>query len=224
MEELSRKYGKSSEEINKIVGAIVKEISESKKNDNKEKKVSDNLNKFLTVNNLTKEQFLNALQLLSEEEKSLVSMYFGLNGNEMSITQIALVTKTSPLQVKSNLMNSLKQINKLGKTKDLNKNVMEQTYQNVKFKINNMYSMLLADAGFMMYLSTNPNIANMLSVISNFDLDIASKMLMMSQEKLMSNLIKMSDICESYAVNMSKNSKSGFLDEEIGSREVGRKY
>lgn len=224
MEDLSKKYGKSPEEINKLIESTIKGMQVDKKKDKKDNGLSEKLNKFLTVNNLTKEQFFNALQMLSIENKSLVSMYFGLNGKEMSIPEIALITKTSPLQVKANLTNTLKQINSLGKSNNQNKNAMNQNYQNIVFRINSMYPILLSDAGFMMYLNSNPNIANMLSIISSFELDMASKMLMMSKEELIANLAKVSNVCESYAINMSKNSKSDFSDEEIGQKEVGRKY
>lgn len=226
IEDIAKKYGKSPEEVNKIIEQTISGMTNDNKKEKKDNGLSDKLNKFLTVNKITKEQFLNSLELLSLEEKNLISMYFGLNGSEMSIVQIAMITKSKPSEVKGNLSNILRKINSLCKSGNLNNGMLEQNYQNIKFRISNMYRMLIQDAGFMLYISSNPVIANILSVVTNFDFDLdkAAKMLMISKQELMGNLTKILNVCETYASNMSKDSKTGFFDEEVSQKEVGRKY
>lgn len=226
IEDIAKKYGKSPEEVNKIIEQTISGMTNDNKKEKKDNGLSDKLNKFLTVNKITKEQFLNSLELLSLEEKNLISMYFGLNGSEMSIVQIAMITKSKPSEVKGNLSNILRKINSLCKSGNLNNGMLEQNYQNIKFRISNMYRMLIQDAGFMLYISSNPVIANILSVVTNFDFDLdkAAKMLMISKQGLMGNLTKILNVCETYASNMSKDSKTGFFDEEVSQKEVGRKY
>ncbi len=225
--ELTVKYGKKPEEIDKIIEQVISGMSNNKKG-KKEDDLSNKLDKFLTVNKITKEEFLKSLELLSLEEKRLISMYFGINTREMSIAQIAVSIKSKPLDVKSDLSNILRKINTLCKSKnDLNPNILENIYKVMKHKIISMYKILLQDAGFMLYISSNPIVANILSVVSNFDFDLdkTSKMLRMPKQELISNLNKISTMFDNYTLNMSNNSsKNGFYDEENERKQVGRKY
>lgn len=227
-EDLIKKYGKKPDELNKMVEKIIVGMARDKKKENKNKEIPDKLNKFLTVNKIAKDQFLNSLELLSLEEKKLVSMYFGLNGSEMSIIQIALLTKQKPMDVKNNLSGILRKVNSICKSgNNLDASALENSYKVMKLKISSLYQILMQDAGFLLYVSSNPVVANILSVVTNFnfDLDKAAKMLMMSKQDLMSNLVKVSNVCETYASGMSKNlNKNGFYDEETKEKEVGRKY
>lgn len=223
---LAKRYNTDEATINKMVKGALNEVLSNSKKDNEDKDISNKLNRFLTVNNIDKTKFFISLELLSPEERKLVSMYFGLDSMEMSIVQIALITKTKPLEVKSNLSGILRKINSLCKSDNLCDGMLEQNYQNIKLKINNMYRILLQDPGFMLYISSNPYVANILSIVINFDFDLdkSAKMLMIPKQELMNNLIKISNICENYTLNMSKDLKNDFSDEEINKKEVGRKY
>ena len=115
IEEMSKRYGIKAEDVNKtingIVGSMLKKKDEKVKKDDKKEKEQSKLDKFLTVNKITKEQFMSALSGLSLEEKSIVSMYFGIGQKEKSLAEIAVLTKTNPLKVKMDLQDILKNIN-----------------------------------------------------------------------------------------------------------------
>lgn len=232
IEEMSKRYGIKVEDVNKtingIVGSMLKKKDEKVKKDDKKEKEQSKLDKFLTVNKITKEQFMSALSGLSLEEKNIVSMYFGIGQKEKSLTEIAILTKTQPLKVKMNLQDILKNINKAVKKKDDKKPVdnLEQLYDNARLKLSSMSKLLLTNAAFMMYLSTNPIMQNMLYTITNFnyDLDMASKMLGMTKEGVVSSLNTLSTVCYGYMADMKQNKSSGFTDDSEKEREIGRRY
>ena len=232
IEEMSKKYGIKAEDVNKtingIVGSMLKKKDEKVKKDDKKEKEQSKLDKFLTVNKITKEQFMSALSGLSLEEKSIVSMYFGIGQKEKSLAEIAILTKTNPLKVKMDLQDILKNINKAVKKKDDKKPVdnLEQLYDNARSKLSSMSKLLLTNAAFMMYLSTNPIMQNMLYTITNFnyDLDMASKMLGMTKEGVVSSLNTLSTVCYGYMADMKQNKSSGFTDDSEKEREIGRRY
>lgn len=233
IEEMSKKYGIKSEDVNKTINSIVggmlkkNEPKKDKEEDKKEKEQSK-LDKFLTVNKITKEQFMSALSGLSLEEKSIVSMYFGIGQKEKSLAEIAVLTKTNPLKVKMDLQDILKNINKAVKKKDDKKPVdnLEQLYDNARLKLSSMSKPLLTNAAFMMYLSTNPIMQNMLYTITNFnyDLDMASKMLGMTKEGVVSSLNTLSTVCYGYMADMKQNKLFGFTDDSEKENKIGRKY
>ncbi len=226
MEILSKKYGKNPKEINNLVTSALNEIKEKRSN-KKDNGLSDKLSKFLTVNNIIKEQFINVLELISPEDKMLVSMYFGLNGKEMSIAEIAIVTKTNPVVVKNNLKDVLRQINTLAKSNNLDKNIMNQRYQNIKLKIARISNALIQEASFMTFANSNPMISGILSVIGNMNLslDDAAKILGMSNDMLMSELMSLDMMCNNFANSISNKTNNGFQDEEnVKNKEVGRRY
>lgn len=232
IEEMSKRYGIKAEDVNKtingIVGSMLKKKDEKVKKDDKKEKEQSKLDKFLTVNKITKEQFMSALSGLSLEEKSIVSMYFGIGQKEKSLAEIAVLTKTNPLKVKMDLQDILKNINKAVKKKDDKKPVdnLEQLYDNARLKLSSMSKLLLTNAAFMMYLSTNPIMQNMLYTITNFnyDLDMASKMLGMTKEGVVSSLNTLSTVCYGYVADMKQNKSSGFTDDSEKEREIGRRY
>ena len=232
IEEMSKRYGIKVEDVNKtingIVGSMLKKKDEKVKKDDKKEKEQSKLDKFLTVNRITKEQFMSALSELSLEEKNIVSMYFGIGQKEKSLTEIAILTKTQPLKVKMNLQDILKNINKAAKKKDDKKPVdnLEQLYDNARLKLSSMSKLLLTNAAFMMYLSTNPIMQNMLYTITNFNynLDMASKMLGMTKEGVVSSLNTLSTVCYGYMADMKQNKSSGFTDDSEKEREIGRRY
>ena len=232
IEEMSKRYGIKAEDVNKtingIVGSMLKKKDEKVKKDDKKEKEQSKLDKFLTVNKITKEQFMSALSGLSLEEKSIVSMYFGIGQKEKSLAEIAVLTKTNPLKVKMNLQDILKNINKAVKKKDDKKPVdnLEQLYDNARLKLSSMSKILLTNAAFMMYLSANPIMQNMLYTITNFnyDLDMASKMLGMTKEGVVSSLNTLSTVCYGYMADMKQNKSSGFTDDSEKEREIGRRY
>ena len=232
IEEMSKRYGIKVEDVNKtingIVGSMLKKKDEKVKKDDKKEKEQSKLDKFLTVNKITKEQFMSALSGLSLEEKSIVSMYFGIGQKEKSLAEIAILTKTNPLKVKMNLQDILKNINKAVKKKDDKKPVdnLEQLYDNARLKLSSMSKLLLTNVAFMMYLSTNPIMQNMLYTITNFnyDLDMASKMLGMTKEGVVSSLNTLSTVCYGYIADMKQNKSSGFTDDYEKEREIGRRY
>ena len=232
IEEMSKRYGIKAEDINKTINGIIgsmlkkKEPKKDKKEDKKEKELSK-FEKFLTVNKITKEQFMSALSGLSLEEKTIVSMYFGIGQKEKSLTEIAALTKTKPLKVKMDLQDILKNINKTVKKKDDKKPVdnLEQLYDNVRLKLSSMSKLLLTNAAFMMFLNTSPIMQNMLYVInSNYNLDMASKMLGMTKDEVISELNTLSTVCYGYIADMKQNKQSGFTDDSEKEREIGRKY
>lgn len=232
IEEMSKRYGIKAEDINKtingIIGSMLKK-KDSKKDEKDEKgKEQTKLDKFLTVNKITKEQFMIALGELSLEEKIIVSMYFGIEQKEKSLAEIAILTKTKPLKVKMNLQDILKNINKTVKKKDDKKTVddLEQLYDNARLKLSSMSKLLLTNAAFMMFLSTNPIMQNMLYTITNFNynLDMASKMLGMTKEGVVSSLNTLSTVCYGYIADMKQNKPSGFTDDSEKEREIGRRY
>ena len=232
IEEMSKRYGIKAEDVNKtingIVGSMLKKKDEKVKKDDKKEKEQSKLDKFLTVNKITKEQFMSALSGLSLEEKSIVSMYFGIGQKEKSLAEIAVLTKTNPLKVKMDLQDILKNINNAVKKKDDKKPVdnLEQLYDNARLKLSSMSKLLLTNAAFMMYLSTNPIMQNMLYTITNFnyDLDMASKMLGMTKEGVVSSLNTLSTVCYGYMADMKQNKSSGFTDDSEKEREIGRRY
>ena len=71
IEEMSKRYGIKAEDVNKtingIVGSMLKKKDEKVKKDDKKEKEQSKLDKFLTVNKITKEQFMSALSGLSLE-------------------------------------------------------------------------------------------------------------------------------------------------------------
>lgn len=233
IEKMSKRYGIKAEDVNKtingIVGSMLKK-KDSKKEEKAEKKEKEQskLDKFLTVNKITKEQFMIALGGLSLEDKNIVSMYFGIGQKEKSLADIAILTKTQPLKVKMNLQDILKNINKTVKKKDDKKPVddLEQLYDNVRLKLSSMSKLLLTNAAFMMFLSTNPIMQNMLYTITNFNynLDMASKMLGMTKEGVVSSLNTLSTVCYGYMADMKQNKPSGFTDDSEKEREIGRRY
>lgn len=232
IEEMSKRYGIKAEDVNKtidgIVGSMLKKKDEKVKKDDKKEKEQSKLDKFLTVNKITKEQFMSALSGLSLEDKNIVSMYFGIGQKEKSLAEIAVLTKTNPLKVKMDLQDILKNINKAVKKKDDKKPVdnLEQLYDNARLKLSSMSKLLLTNAAFMMYLSTNPIMQNMLYTITNFnyDLDMASKMLGMTKEGVVSSLNTLSTVCYGYMADMKQNKSSGFTDDSEKEREIGRRY
>ena len=237
IEEMSKRYGIKTEDVNKTINGIVgkmqkkndpKKDKEEKKNEDKKEKEQSKLDKFLTVNKITKEQFMIALNSLSLEDKNIVSMYFGIGQKEKSLAEIAILTKTQPLKVKMNLQDILKNINKTVKKKDDKKNIddLEQLYDNARLKLSSMSKLLLTNAVFMMFLSTNPIMQNMLYTITNFNynLDMASKMLGMTKEGVVSSLNTLSTVCYGYIADMKQNKPSGFTDDSEKEREIGRRY
>lgn len=232
IEEMSKRYGIKVEDVNKtingIVGSMLKKKDEKVKKDDKKEKEQSKLDKFLTVNKITKEQFMSVLSGLSLEDKNIVSMYFGIGQKEKSLAEIAVLTKTNPLKVKMDLQDILKNINKTVKKKDDKKPVdnLEQLYDNARIKLSSMSKLLLTNAAFMMYLSTNPIMQNMLYTITNFnyDLDMASKMLGMTKEGVVSSLNTLSTVCYGYMADMKQNKSSGFTDDSEKEREIGRRY
>lgn len=233
IEEMSKKYGIKTEDVNKTINSIVggmlkkNEPKKDKEEDKKEKEQSK-LDKFLTVNKITKEQFMNALGGLSLEDRNIISMYFGIGQKEKSLAEIAVLIKTNPLKVKMDLQDILKNINKAVKKKDDKKPVdnLEQLYDNARLKLSSMSKLLLTNAAFMMYLSTNPIMQNMLYTITNFnyDLDMASKMLGMTKEGVVSSLNTLSTVCYGYMADMKQNKLSGFTDDSEKENKIGRKY
>lgn len=232
IEEMSKRYGIKAEDVNKtingIVGSMLKKKDEKVKKDDKKEKEQSKLDKFLTVNKITKEQFMSVLSGLSLEDKNIVSMYFGIGQKERSLAEIAVLTKTNPLKVKMDLQDILKNINKTVKKKDDKKPVdnLEQLYDNARLKLSSMSKLLLTNAAFMMYLSTNPIMQNMLYTITNFNynLDMASKMLGMTKEGVVSSLNTLSTVCYGYMADMKQNKSSGFTDDSEKEREIGRRY
>ncbi len=213
---LAKRYNTDEATINKMVKGALNEVLSNSKKDNEDKDISNKLNRFLTVNNIDKTKFFIALELLSPEDKNLVSMYLGLNGREMSIAEIALLYKANPIVVKNNLSSILLNINSLAKSKDLNKMVVNKRYQSLRNKINTSYNMLINDINFVSVISTNPNILNTISVINKlgYDLETASSVLNISPNELINNMVSISMICDEYLNNMTKNKTSGFKDEE----------
>ncbi len=232
IEEMSKRYGIKVEDVNKtingIVGSMLKKKDEKVKKDDKKEKEQSKLDKFLTINKITKEQFMSALSGLSLEDKNIVSMYFGIGQKEKSLAEIAILTKTQPLKVKMDLQDILKNINKAVKKKDDKKPVdnLEQLYDNARLKLSSMSKLLLTNAAFMMYLSTNPIMQNMLYTITNFNynLDMASKMLGMTKEGVVSSLNTLSTVCYGYMADMKQNKSSGFTDDSEKENKIGRKY
>ncbi len=230
LEEMSKKYGIKVEDINKTIDGIVgnmikkKEPKKDKKEDKKEKEQSK-LDKFLTVNKITKEQFMNALNNLSEVDRGAVLMYFGINQKEKSLLEIAKIFKTTPTEVKNSLTNILKNINDTIKNKDKNKtDKLDDLYQNAKGKLSKMYKLLMANAAFMMFLQTNPIMQQLLLAITNFnyDLDMTSRILGMKKEEVISNLNVLTNVCYGYASDMNKEKITEFEDDN--EKTVGRRY
>lgn len=230
LEEMSKKYGIKVEDINKTIDGIVgnmikkKEPKKDKKEDKKEKEQSK-LDKFLTVNKITKEQFMNALNNLSEVDRGVVLMYFGINQKEKSLLEIAKTFKTTPAEVKNSLTNILKNINNTIKNKDKNKtDKLDDLYQNAKGKLSKMYKLLMANAAFMMFLQTNPIMQQILLSITNFnyDLDMTSRILGMKKEEVISNLNVLTNVCYGYISDMNKEKTTEFEDDN--EKTVGRRY
>ena len=230
LEEMSKKYGIKVEDINKTIDGIVgnmikkKEPKKDKKEDKKEKEQSK-LDKFLTVNKITKEQFMNALNNLSEVDRGVVLMYFGINQKEKSLLEIAKTFKTTPAEVKNSLTNILKNINNTIKNKDKNKtDKLDDLYQNTKGKLSKMYKLLMANAAFMMFLQTNPIMQQILLAITNFnyDLDMTSRILGMKKEEVISNLNVLTNVCYGYISDMNKEKTTEF--EDSNEKTVGRRY
>lgn len=230
LEEMSKKYGIKVEDINKTIDGIVgnmikkKEPKKDKKEDKKEKEQSK-LDKFLTVNKITKEQFMNALNNLSEVDRGVVLMYFGINQKEKSLLEIAKTFKTTPAEVKNSLTNILKNINNTIKNKDKNKtDKLDDLYQNAKGKLSKMYKLLMANAAFMMFLQTNPIMQQILLAITNFnyDLDMTSRILGMKKEEVISNLNVLTNVCYGYISDMNKEKTTEF--EDSNEKAVGRRY
>lgn len=230
LEEMSKKYGIKVEDINKTIDGIVgnmikkKEPKKDKKEDKKEKEQSK-LDKFLTVNKITKEQFMNALNNLSEVDRGVVLMYFGINQKEKSLLEIAKTFKTTPAEVKNSLTNILKNINNTIKNKDKNKtDKLDDLYQNAKGKLSKMYKLLMANAAFMMFLQTNPIMQQILLSITNFnyDLDMTSRILGMKKEEVISNLNVLTNVCYGYISDMNKEKTTEF--EDSNEKTVGRRY
>ena len=230
LEEMSKKYGIKVEDINKIIDGIVgnmikkKNPKKDKKEDKKEKEQSK-LDKFLTVNKITKEQFMNALNNLSEVDRGVVLMYFGINQKEKSLLEIAKIFKTTPAEVKNSLTNILKNINNTIKNKDKNKtDKLDDLYQNAKGKLSKMYKLLMANATFMMFLQTNPIMQQLLLAITNFnyDLDMTSRILGMKKEEVISNLNVLTNVCYGYISDMNKEKTTEFEDDN--EKTVGRRY
>lgn len=230
LEEMSKKYGIKVEDINKTIDGIVgnmikkKEPKKDKKEDKKEKEQSK-LDKFLTVNKITKEQFMNALNNLSEVDRGVVLMYFGINQKEKSLLEIAKTFKTTPAEVKNSLTNILKNINNTIKNKDKNKtDKLDDLYQNAKGKLSKMYKLLMANAAFMMFLQTNPIMQQILLAITNFnyDLDMTSRILGMKKEEVISNLNVLTNVCYGYISDMNKEKTTEFEDDN--EKTVGRRY
>ena len=196
----------------------------AKKEDKKEKEQSK-LDKFLTVNKITKEQFMNALNNLSEVDRGVVLMYFGINQKEKSLLEIAKTFKTTPAEVKNSLTNILKNINNTIKNKDKNKtDKLDDLYQNAKGKLSKMYKLLMANAAFMMFLQTNPIMQQILLSITNFnyDLDMTSRILGMKKEEVISNLNVLTNVCYGYISDMNKEKTTEFEDDN--EKTVGRRY
>lgn len=224
LEELSKKYGKDAKEINKIIEQSVSKMGKTK--DKKDNDLSDKLSKFLTVNNITKKQFFKALEMLQPNDKMLVSMYFGINQKEKSLTEMAVLLNQNPLIIKNNLTSILKQINTLSKSE--NKDLLSENYENNKLKIKSMYNALINDVSFIAFISSNPVMANLLQMIVsfNFDLDTMSKALNISKQEVYNNVNNLSMICEQFYMNKNQaknNSNTGFYEEE-NEKQVGRKY
>lgn len=230
LEEMSKKYGIKVEDINKTIDGIVgnmikkKEPKKDKKEDKKEKEQSK-LDKFLTVNKITKEQFMNALNNLSEVDRGVVLMYFGINQKEKSLLEIAKTFKTTPAEVKNSLTNILKNINNTIKNKDKNKtDKLDDLYQNAKGKLSKMYKLLMTNAAFMMFLQTNPIMQQILLSITNFnyDLDMTSRILGMKKEEVISNLNVLTNVCYGYISDMNKEKTTEY--EDSNEKTVGRRY
>lgn len=226
LEEMSKKYGIKVEDINKTIDGIVGNMIKKKepKKDKKEKEQSK-LDKFLTVNKITKEQFMNALNNLSEVDRGVVLMYFGINQKEKNLLEIAKTFKTTPAEVKNSLTNILKNINNTIKNKDKNKtDKLDDLYQNAKGKLSKMYKLLMTNAAFMMFLQTNPIMQQILLSITNFnyDLDMTSRILGMKKEEVISNLNVLTNVCYGYISDMNKEKTTEY--EDSNEKTVGRRY
>lgn len=218
---LSKKYGKTPEEINQLVNSIVGNIKPVTK-EKKEEVLLSKLDKFLIANNLTKLEFFTLFKSLPLENKRLISMYLGLYGKEFSIPQIAIMTKTNPLLIKNNIENALETIsylakvnNPLGKNNDMNNNIYDS------------YSNLFNDANFISLVGkTNPMMVNILFNMrkNGFDIDKTSMSLNLSRDEVMHSLMDLSAISNSYFGSIDNNVNNTFNDREKQNKKSGRKY
>lgn len=222
LEELSSKYGKTPNEINQMITGIVSKIRPTTKaKENKQKEKLSALDKFLTLNNLTNLELLTILNLLSPDERSLVAMHLGLNGKELDIDQMALLTQMPPLLVKYNLENALSKVMYLSR---INKTLNKNNQENMNFYT--YYKNLLNDVNFITLAGkTNPLMTNILLKMreNGFNVNKTSKSMNLSSDEIMRSLMDASILGNSYLEDTKNPVNSVFNDREK-SKKTGRRY
>lgn len=116
VKEISDKLYRSEASINDIIKTAASDLKEMSKKAST--KTVGRLEQFLKENNITKDQFNYALNTLSKVNQTVISMYFGLNGQERQIGDIASVTGLSRLEVVNVIADCKSKIITLSKTKD----------------------------------------------------------------------------------------------------------
>ncbi len=209
--DISKTLGKNYSTVNNnIINGkqnIVKNIKyNSIKNIN-----NQTLDEFLEENDITREEFDRAIELIGEKQRECLKLYFGIDCRRLSVSDISKTLGKKYSTVNNNII--------LGK-QNIVKNIQNGKIKEVKIKLlknklNELYKFLLKNERFKkIVIETNPIGATALSLVSEFNFNLAqlSKVLYMSKNDVIELLMQVSQIADNYDNDTEKIDDLCFCD------------
>ena len=214
IKEISDKLYRSESSISDIVKTAASDLKEMSKKESA--KMVGKLEQFLKENNITKDQFNYALNNLSKVNQTVISMYFGLNGPERQIGDIASVTGLSRLEViniiadcKNKIVMLSKANNKTRKQNNTNDELTNKTKEVIMLMRENPELVK-------MIKDSNPIGFQALTMLSNYNINIndLSSILKVPQTAVISSLMDAIATANSYYKSNQVDKSSSFHDND----------
>ncbi len=214
VKEISDKLYRSEASINDIIKTAASDLKEMSKKAST--KTVGRLEQFLKENNITKDQFNYALNTLSKVNQTVISMYFGLNGSERQIGDIASVTRLSRLEVVNIIADCKSKIITLSKT-----NNKTQKKNNANDELTNKTKDVI------MLMRQNPELVKMikesnpigfqaLTMLANYNVSISdlSSILKVPEPVVINSLMDTIATANSYSKSNQVEKISSFHDND----------
>ena len=216
--DIAKKLYRSESSISEIIRSATNDLKNFSKDDNT-KKNNGRLEKFLKENNITREKFNEALKSLSKTNQTVLSMYFGLNGSEKSISEIASTLNISKIGVINIISSSKMQIISLSKTNDKKKN--NKSDDELINKTKEVINMMRDNPELVDVIkASNPIGYKALTILANYNVSIndLSSILGVPQSVAVNSLMDTISLANSYSKNNNKNN-TGFYYNDVGSKD-----
>lgn len=211
--QIADKLYRSEASINEMIRTAATDLKEMSKKT--EKKAVGRLQQFLKQNNITMEQFNFALNSLSKVNRTVISLYFGLNGFEKQIGDIASVTGLSRLEViniisscKSDIVSLAKENNKKDK---FNPNLeLEKKAKDVIIQMKDNPELAL------LIRNSNPIGFQALGMLANYNISISelSSILKIPEGAVINSLMGAIATANNYTNSNNMDKSSAFHDND----------